>query len=180
MRRSMNLNCIWAPTFESIDRGSPCMRRTVVRNPKHPSRRSIRFLAHHQIDQCTKAVDDGTAAAQPIDFGASDTPGHHVSQSPFALIFVLNTAVASEPGRHGGNQAAPGLDAGFFATRDNKVITTQRLSFPEPMIQIQNSGGPLFKIKITRPNPAAVAPGPDRILAHPAPDGFNPKRDRNV
>jgi hypothetical protein len=66
-----------------------------------------------------------------------------------------------------------GLDAGFFIGKNNKIIATQWLAFPDTMIQINNNRGFLFKIGISGPDPATVAPWPNGILAQPTPDCFS-------
>ncbi|MDX9787117.1 MAG: hypothetical protein RBT11_10085 [Desulfobacterales bacterium] len=63
-----------------------------------------------------------------------------------------------------------GLNTGFFIGRNNKVIAAQGFPFPDAMMQIKESCGFLFEIRIAGPNPAAVTPG--SIFAQPAPNRF--------
>ena len=58
-------------------------------------------------------------------------------------------------------------------------MVVQGFSFPDSLIQIQDSCGLLFEIRISRPNPASVTPGSDSILAEPAPDSFSADRGDN-
>ena len=149
------------------------MRGAIVSYPKDPVGRSIRFLAHDEINQISEAVDTRTAPAQPKNFGLSNIPCRHVSQRPHSFIFMLNTTVMSSRWSRCIFQSAPSLNAGFFIRGNNKIIAAQRFSFPVSMVQIKDSCGFLFKIWISGPNPTAVTPRPNSIFTQPAPDRFS-------
>ena len=51
-------------------------------------------------------------------------------------------------------------------------MVVQGFSFQDSLIQIKDSGGLWFEIRISRPNPASVTPGADSVLAQPTPDSF--------
>lgn len=40
---------------------------------------------------------------------------------------------------NGGVQTDPGLDTGFFVSRNHEIILAQRLAFPKSLIEIQDS-----------------------------------------
>ena len=152
------------------------MRGAVVSYPKDSLCRTIRFLAHHNIDQFVKTVYAGAVFAQPKYFSLSNIPGSHVSQSSHSFIFMLNTAISPSARSGYRRQATARLNAGLFVRGDYKIIVAKRLSFPGALIQVQNFCCLLFEIRISWPNPASIAPRANRILAQPSPNGFSADR----
>ena len=65
--------------------------------------------------------------------------------------------------------AAPSLHAGFFISRDHKLIVFERLSFPLSLIEIQYASRFVRKIRIPRKDPAPMLPGADGVLVQPTP-----------
>ena len=149
------------------------MRRAVVGHPKDATGRSIRFLAHNKIGQVVKAVNARGGFAQTKDFGLPHIPGSHVSQRSSSFVFMLDTPVTPSSGGSYGPHTVTGLNAGLFIGGDNKIMAAQGLSFPDAVIQIENSCGLLLEIRIPWPNPASITPRANRILAQPAPDSFS-------
>jgi hypothetical protein len=155
------------------------MRRAVVGYPKNSVRRPIWFLAHDKIDQLVETINTSAGLAQTKDFGLSYIPCRHISQRPHSFIFKLNTTIASNRWSCYPFQSTPGLNTGFFIGRNNKIIAAQGFSFPDPVVQIKDSRGFLFEIRITGPNPTAVTPWANGIFAQPAPDCFSTDRGYN-
>ncbi len=85
---------------------------------------------------------------------------------------MLNSAINSGFWSSYRCQPPTGLNTGFLIRGNNKIISAQRFVLPEPMIQIENSCSLLFKLRISRPDPASVTPGTNSIFAQPAPDCF--------
>jgi hypothetical protein len=54
--------------------------------------------------------------------------------------------------------AAPGLDAGFLVGRDDKFITFEGLTFPDALIQIEDSVGLDGECGVPGEDPTAVIP----------------------
>jgi len=51
-------------------------------------------------------------------------------------------------------------------------MAVKGFSFPDSLVQVENSCGLLFKIWTPQPNPALLTPRADNIFAQPAPDSF--------
>ena len=159
----MYLNRVTIPAFETIDRCLSSVRGTIVGYPKDPLRRTIRFLPHNEIDQFVKTFDARTSTAQPKNFGLSNIPSCHVCQGPHPFIFMLNSAINAGFWSSYRCQPPTGLNTGFLIRGDNKIINAQRFVLPESMIQIENSCSLLFKLRISRPDPASVTPRANSI-----------------
>src|SRR6478752_1342545 len=65
--------------------------------------------------------------------------------------------------------ALSSLNAGLFVGADDTVVLTQRLAFPEALVEIQDASGFGLEHRVTREEPTAEAPRPDCILGKPAP-----------
>jgi len=172
MDRGMYLNRVGIPAFKTIDRRLASVRRTVVGYPKYSACGSIRFLAHDKVDQIVEAVDSGACFTQTKDFGLLYVPGSHVCQSSFSFILMLDTTITASGRSSYRCYSAARLNAGFFVRGDNKIMTVKGFAFPDALIQVQNPCSLMFKIRISRPNPASVTPGTDSIFAQPTPDSF--------
>jgi len=171
MDRGMYQKRIRIPAVQTLHRVLTSVGRAIVGDPEDPPRRLVWRLAHDQIDQIVKTVNPCATAAQSEDPGLSNIPGCHVVQSSLPFVFVLDTAVAAG-GRGGcGRNAMARLNTGLFVGAKHEVSVTQRLTVPNAMIQIQDFAGFMFKLRVPRPYPASVTPGPNGILAQPSPDG---------
>ena len=67
--------------------------------------------------------------------------------------------------------APAGLDAGLLVGAQHVVARPQGGAAPAPLIEIQDAAGFEGEGRIAREDPAAMAPGPQCILAEPAPQG---------
>lgn len=63
------------------------------------------------------------------------------------------------------------LNAGFLIGRDDEIVVSQRLSLPDPLVQIQDSTGFFLKGRVTGENPGTETPRANGVLAEPAPQG---------
>ena len=68
------------------------------------------------------------------------------------------------------------LDTRLLIRRDHTVPIRQGGFLPETFIEIEDAPGLLAEQGIPWKYPAAMAPGPDSILAEPAPDRRFPNR----
>ena len=66
-------------------------------------------------------------------------------------------------------QAAAGLDAGLFVSREHPFILAQCASLPLALIQIQDPPGFERKIRIPGKDPTAMLPGTNGVLMEPPP-----------
>jgi len=67
--------------------------------------------------------------------------------------------------------AGPGLNAGFFIRRQNKLIRLQGLSFPDALVKVEDASRFEGKLGISRKDPTTMVPRSDGIFMEPAPDG---------
>ena len=63
------------------------------------------------------------------------------------------------------------LNAGLFIGGDDEIIGTERLTFPDALIQIENGTGLFNEPGIAREDPATMPPRTKSIFAEPAPYG---------
>lgn len=165
----MNQNGVRIPLAKPLDGAFSTMRGAVIRNPKHPACRGIRFPSHHMIDQVMKRVDPVARPAKAKDLGPMHIPSGKIRQgaSPFVLMF--DSARMAWAGGCGGHKSFAGLNTGFFISADDVVVLAQRLAFPSSLVQIQDPSRLSFKVRVTRPDPTSITPGPNGIGGKPAP-----------
>jgi len=89
--------------------------------------------------------------------------------TPLVLVFDLH----GQPGLRGqrGMTAGPGLNAGFFICRQNKLIRLQGLSCPDALVKVEDASRFEGKLGISRKDPTTMVPRSDGIFMEPAPDG---------
>ena len=66
--------------------------------------------------------------------------------------------------------AGAGLDTGLFVGADDVVPRSERLSFPPPLIEVEDAAGFGGEIRVAGENPAPVGSGFDGVGVEPAPD----------
>jgi len=98
-------------------------------------------------------------------------PSGQISPGAFAKVLVLDVSRAVRGWRKGRLFAAAGLNAGFFISRNDIVVSVQRNALPNTFIQIQNGTGLVSEVGIARENPRSIAPGAKSIATEPAPQG---------
>jgi hypothetical protein len=59
----------------------------------------------------------------------------------------------------------------FIIRREDELVGAEFTALPDALVQIQNSSGLRFEMRVTRKNPAAVLPRTDGVLVQPSPDG---------
>jgi hypothetical protein len=67
--------------------------------------------------------------------------------------------------------APPGLDAGLLVSAKNVIAWPQCCTFPAALVKIEDEARLSGKLRIARENPGAMTPGPQCVLAEPAPQG---------
>ncbi len=170
MDESVNQHRIGIPAFEPGSRGLSPVGRPVVGDPEDAARGSIGRLRHDEIDQLMKARNASSLTAEAEDFGATNIPCRQVSQRPFPLVLMLDTARATRLGGGGLSHTPPRLNAGFLVGADDIVAGAQGFALPFPMVEIEHQTGLALEIRIPRPDPTAITPGADGIGAEPAPN----------
>lgn len=169
MDRRVDLNGVGIPLREPFGGEIPSVRRSIVGHPEDPPCRPIRLLLHGEVNQSMKRLDAGCAVAQPKQLGSPHVAGGHVGQRPTALVFGLHPSVLMGMGRRPRGQPPAGLDAGLFVRADHVLVLSQRLPFPEALIQIQDTSRFLCEAGVARKNPAAMRPRLDGVGMEPAP-----------
>ena len=170
MNWSVNRKQRWVLRLEASDAPGSAMRRTVVQDPEDAASLVVRRLIHNLRDEPIERFDPIFSFAASKQFGAVDIKGSDVS--PCSTAFVLMFHLHGQT-RFSGKSLVPtvsSLDAGFLIGRDDELVVLQRTTFPDSFVQIQDAPRFLREIRVAREDPAAVLPGPDRILIEPAPD----------
>ena len=180
MYRRMNLNRIWVPFSKPIDWCLAAVRRSIVGYPKYTICWTVWLLLHDQINQLVVNFDTGAFCTQTEDFCSLNIPGCYVCQSPGSLVFKLNALTLARTGSRMKTIAISGLNAGFFIWADYIIIWPQPFSVPESLIEIQNTGGLLGKVRITWKDPTTILPRLYSIGAQPAPNRSTANRGNNA
>ncbi len=171
MNRRMYQYRIRIPVLQPLNRALTCVGRAIASDPKNAPGTSIGWLAHDQINLIVKALNAAGRASQTKKPGVANIPSGDVSQGLLSFIFVLDAPAAPGGRSDCGRRAMPHLNARLLVGAKHKVGLAQGLAVMEAMIQIQNLTGLIFKLRVPRPNTTSVGPGPNGILAQPAPDG---------
>lgn len=176
----MNLNGIGVPVSKTLDGWLTTMGRTIVGHPEDPTGRSIGFLGHDLIDQTVKPRNASARFASSEHFGAMNIPSGDVGQGTTPLVFMFDASGSAWCGRQGGNQAMASLDAGLFVRADHVFVRKQWDTVPETVVQVQHHAGLLFKARVPRPDPTAIAPRADGIRTEPSPNRRTTDRSHNA
>ena len=67
--------------------------------------------------------------------------------------------------------APAGLDAGLLVNAENVIAWPQCCTFPTALVKIEDATSLAGELRITREDPSAMTPGPQCVLAEPAPQG---------
>src|SRR5688500_2294713 len=167
----MHQDEVWPLGLETTDRPQTAMGRAVVDDPEHPAGRAVGLLAHDLIDQTVERRDPGLDFAAAEQLGAMDVPGGEIGPGAGPLIFVLDPDRLARPRRQRGMLAPACLDAGLLVGAQHIIAPSQGKTLPAPLIEIEDATGLGGEVGIAREDPAAMAPGPQCILAEPAPQG---------
>src|SRR5664280_933879 len=143
----------------------------VVDDPEDPPRARVRLLAHDLLDEPPEGRDPGPGLAAPEHLRPMDVPGGEVGERALALVLVLDPARASGCRRRPGMDPRPGLNARLLVGADDVLVGAQRFTLPAAAIEIEDAPGFPFEVGIAGEDPAPVRPGPQGVLAQPAPDG---------
>src|SRR5688572_9169336 len=171
MHRGMHQDEVWPLGLETTDRPLAAMGRAIVDDPEHPAGRAVGLMAHDLIDQTVEGRDSGLGFAAAEQLGTMDIPGGEIGPGAGPLIFVLDPDRLARPRRQRGMLAPARLDAGLLVGAQHIVAPSQGNPLPAPLIEIEDAAGFGSEVWIAREDPAAMAPGPQRILAEPAPQG---------
>jgi len=125
----------WVTVPQFVGGALATMRRAVVHDPEHASRRTVRFLIHDLIDQaseCRLACVRFTAAE---DLSAMDIPRGQILQRSAALVFVLDTGRLERTRRQRWMASTTDLDAGLLIGAEHVLIRPEWLTLPGAGVQ---------------------------------------------
>ena len=146
------------------------MRRAVVADPEHASRGSVRLGGHHLRDESIDGRNGRRRFAAAKQFRALDIPGGEVGQRARSEVLVFDAHWTSRTWRESWMFAPPGLETRFLVGRNDQFVRPERDSLPGFGIEIQDQARSLGELRVTRKDPAAMAPGLQRIRTQPAPE----------
>jgi hypothetical protein len=86
---------------------------------------------------------------------------------PGVLVFDPHRAARGEGPR--GVPAASGLDAGLLVGGHDVLAGIERDAVPASFVKVQDRTGFARELRVPREDPRPVPPGPQRVLAEPAP-----------
>ena len=156
--------------FETSDAIGSSMRRAVVHYPEDAARLVVRRLAHNLRDEPIKGFDSVFSRARSKQLEMVDIKRSDVGPGSTPRVFMFHLHGRTRLGWKSLVATLASLNAGFLIGRQYELVVLQRMSLPDPFIKIQDAPSFLREVGIARKNPAAVLPGPDRILVEPAPD----------
>jgi len=171
MDRRVDQNEIGPFCTEANSGPAAAMGGAIVCNEENAMRRAIRFPRHDLSDQALERSDAGFALAPAEQLGAVHVPGREVGQRPGTCVFMLNVYRAPFGGRQRTVFAAPRLDAGLLVSAENVIARPKCSTFPTAVVKIEDAARFAVELWIAREDPGAMTPGPQRILAQPAPEG---------
>jgi hypothetical protein len=171
MNGAVNRNEMGVFVGKPLHAGHTSVSGSIVEDPKHPSRLTIRGTSHDMVDQAVER-DDTIAGFTTTE----DSDAVHVQRSeigpgaqPFIFMFDLHgEAWVSGQGRMA---SQPSLDTGFLVRADHEFVLSERAIFPTSLIEIQDRAGFGGEVWVARENPTAMLPGTDGVFTEPAPDG---------
>ncbi len=83
---------------------------------------------------------------------------------------MFDSCGAPGSGRHRSVDAAAGLDAGLLVGGEHEIVSTERLAFPETLVEVQEGAGFLEEARVARKDPGAMTPRAERVTTEPTPD----------
>ena len=180
MNRSMHRNQCGMLRFETSDAIGSAMGRAVVHYPEDAAGLVVRRLVHNLGDELIERVDAASPCATSKQLETVNIQSGDVGPGSTPRVFMFHLHGQTGLGWHSLMASPSGLNTGFLIGRQNELVILQRTSLPNSFVQIQNAPSFLREVGIARENPAAVLPGPDRIIVEPAPDGRAANRCNNA
>ncbi len=171
MNGCVNQDGVGPALLESSNGSLAAMRGTIVDDPENASGRSIRFLGHDLVHQSVERNDTGGGFTAAEDPGTMDVPSREVGPGPAALVFGFHAHGLIRLRGPGRMLASAGLDTGLLIGRQDVIVRAQWRGVPAARIEVEHAFGFGGEMRISWKDPTAVVPGPDRILAQPAPQG---------
>jgi len=147
--------------------GSPLtgMNGAIGRDPEDAAGGTIRLLIHDLSDPAIERSDAAFQFAAAKDLGPPNVPSGQIGPIPLSLILMFDVLGTVQGGGPGG----VGLKAGLLVSAHHKVGCTQGHSFPDALVEIEDSPGLLDKGGVTGKNPTAETPRTQGVAAQPAP-----------
>jgi len=170
--RSMHGDEIGEGGLEAPNTALAAMRRAVVHDPEYAPGAAIRWLRHDLGNQAMERLDAGGRLAAAEEFRAMNVHRGQIGPGAAPRVLVLDTSGLSGTGRQGGMLSKACLDAGLLVGGEHKLVVAQRMAFPVPGVEVQDTAGFGDELWIARENPAAMLPGANRILMEPTPNGL--------
>lgn len=128
-------------------------------------------MVHDLSDQALERSDAVLGFAVAEQLGAMHVPGSEVGQRAGTRVLVLDIDRATRSGRQRAVFASPSLNAGLLVSAQNVIARPQCCTFPTALVKLEDTTSLAGKLRIAREYPATVMPGPQRVLAEPAPEG---------
>lgn len=158
MYRRMNLYCVGVPLRKAFHRGFSPVRRTIIRNPEHSTRRAVGLLLHDQVHQLAVGLYSRFLLADSEELGSMDIPSGEIGQGPLPLVFKLHKPWLMRHGTGADELSVSGLDTGLLVGTDDVVIRSQRNSLEKSEIEVQDTSGFFRKKRVPREQPAPMRP----------------------
>lgn len=147
------------------------MRGAVVDDEEDALGLGIGLDRHELLDELAEGLDPVLGRAAVEDLGAPHVPGGQVAERPHALVLVLDLLPLA--GRRGQRLVlSPArLDRGLLVSADDEVAGLEPPPLEAALVEVQAAAGLAGEVGVAGKDPRAVAPGADRVLREPAPDG---------
>lgn len=156
---------------ESLNGSLPPMDGAVVDDPEDASGRAIGLSVHHRSYEGIEGLDGRAPHDVAEQTRVMDVPSGLIGACPHAAVLMFNAHRSARLGRSGRMTSFADLESSLLVGRQDKVVVSQWLIVPEALVEVEDTASLAGEVRIPAKDPAAVAPGTDRILGEPAPDG---------
>jgi len=146
------------------------VRRAVVSHPENAASGTIGLCLHHLSHETVDSADGGLRLAPAEELRPMDVPRGQIGQRARAEILVFDARDTSRGWAKRGVLAPTRLDTWFLVRGHHKLIRAQSSTLPAARVQIEHTSGPLGEERVSRKDPAAMAPGLEGVHTEPAPE----------
>ena len=146
------------------------MAGAVVDDQEDTLRAAVGWLQHQLLDESGEGLDPALLLAAADQARLVDVERSQVGERTAPLVLVLDERGPFRPGRNRRVEALAGLDRGLLVGAEHVLAWAERLAVEDASVEVEHDARLLGKERVAREDPAAIAPGPDRVLVQPAPD----------
>ncbi len=139
------------------------LRGSIVDDPEDPAGVVIGGLGHDLGDQAVKGGNPGRLLTATQQFEAMNIEGSQTSPGAAAILCGFHLDGGSGLGREGGRLSA-GLDTGLLIRREDELVVSKQLPFPDPFIPVQDAHGFAGELRMAGKDPAAMLPRSDGLF----------------